>query len=141
MQIRDYSSSSRSPAIARRPRNGPRRIRLNPRESLRTLVRDLATAHEMIEALATSEREARAKADAVGAAAQELLAILSHDLRTPLQAIYGYAELLEAGIHGKLNAAQRMDLSRIQQSQQQLLDLIDSVMRRVYTGRIAPPAD
>ncbi len=141
MQIPDYQSPGSAKGANRRPRNGPRRIRRNPRESLRILARDLAAAHDLIDSLALSEREARAKADAVGAAAQELLSILSHDLRTPLQAIYGYTELLEAGVHGKLNDAQRMDLSRIQQSQQQLLRLIESVMRRVHTGRLAPPAD
>ncbi|MFN2636497.1 MAG: histidine kinase dimerization/phospho-acceptor domain-containing protein [Gemmatimonadaceae bacterium] len=60
-------------------------------------------------------------------AASELLTVLSHQLRTPLQAIFGYTELLEREIHGPLTDAQRRDVRGIQQSQRQLLRLIDTL--------------
>jgi signal transduction histidine kinase len=58
---------------------------------------------------------------------RDRLELLSHQLRTPLQAIFGYTELLEREIHGPLTDAQRRDVRGIQQSQQQLLGLIDSL--------------
>jgi signal transduction histidine kinase len=57
----------------------------------------------------------------------DFLAAFSHDLRTPLQAIFGYTELLQRELHGPLTDAQRRDVQAIQQSQQQLLGLIDQL--------------
>lgn len=56
------------------------------------------------------------------------LDLLSHEVRTPLQAIFGYTELLEREIHGPLNDAQHRDLLRIQQCQQRLLGLITAIL-------------
>ena len=53
---------------------------------------------------------------------------LSHECRTPLQAIFGYTELLEREIHGPLNAAQRRDLQRIHQCEQRLLVLMAAIL-------------
>jgi len=58
----------------------------------------------------------------------EFLAITAHEFRTPLQAIFGYTELLERQIHGPLNEPQIRDLRRIQQSQQHLLGLINTIL-------------
>ena len=58
----------------------------------------------------------------------EFLALLSHEFRTPLQAIFGYTELLEREIHGPLNDSQRRDLLRIQESEQHLLGLITAIL-------------
>ena len=86
-----------------------------------------------------SEQEAWALANAARTSTREIISVLSHELRTPLQAIFGYAELLEEGIHGKLNADQLSDVSRIQQSQHQLLDMLNGVLSRVRTERLAAP--
>jgi len=58
----------------------------------------------------------------------DFLALLSHEFRTPLQAIFGYTELLEREIHGPLTDPQRRYLQRIQQSQQLLLGLITTIL-------------
>ena len=58
----------------------------------------------------------------------DFLALLSHEFRTPLQAIFGYTELLEREIHGPLTDSQRRDLARIQQSEQHLLGLITAML-------------
>lgn len=86
-----------------------------------------------------SEQEAWALADAARSSTRDLISLLSHELRTPLQAIFGYTELLEEGIHGKLNADQLTDVNRIQESQHLLLDLLNSVLLRVRTERLAAP--
>ena len=58
----------------------------------------------------------------------EFLALLSHEFRTPLQAIFGYTELLEREIHGPLTDSQRRDLARIRQSEQHLLGLTTAIL-------------
>jgi signal transduction histidine kinase len=83
----------------------------------------LVTAFET-STLAAAQRQAsaavRAKAD--------FLAVMSHELKTPLNAIGGYAELLQLGVRGPITPEQRGDLERIQAGQQQLLGVIDDVL-------------
>lgn len=86
-----------------------------------------------------SEQEAWALAEAARTSTREIISMLSHELRTPLQAIFGYAELLEEGIHGELNENQRTDVNRIQQSQHELLRLLNHVLLKVRAERLAFP--
>lgn len=123
-----------------RPPRGPRRVRRNPRDSYRALAEELAAAEDTIEELSMSEQEAWALADAARSSTKEVISMLSHELRTPLQAIFGYAELLEEGIHGELNADQKTDVSRIQQSQHEVLKLLNHVLLRVRAERLASPS-
>jgi len=67
-----------------------------------------------------AERSSRAKGD--------FLTVMSHELRTPLNAIGGYAELLALGVRGAITPEQRDDLMRIQDSQRQLLEIINGVL-------------
>jgi len=88
----------------------------------------LAAANLIKDELLLSERKAREEAEVSNRIKSDFLALLSHEFRTPLQAIFGYTELLEREIHGPLNDAQRRDLQRIQQSQQHLLGLITTIL-------------
>ena len=88
----------------------------------------LAAANRTKDALLLSERKAREQAEIANRVKSDFLALLSHEFRTPLQAIFGYTELLEREIHGPLNEAQQRDLTRIQQSQQHLLGLITTIL-------------
>ena len=98
---------------------------------------ELAAANRIKDELLLSERRAREEADAANRAKSDFLALLSHEFRTPLQAIFGYTELLEREIHGPLTDAQRGDLQRIQQSQQHLLGLISTILdfARIESGQ------
>jgi signal transduction histidine kinase len=75
------------------------------------------------EALRRAE-EARLVADRANDAKIEFLAVMSHQLRTPLNVIAGYTELLELGVHGPTTPAQRDALARIQRSQRELHSII-----------------
>ena len=88
----------------------------------------LAAANLIKDELLLSERKAREDAEVSNRIKSDFLALLSHEFRTPLQAIFGYTELLEREIHGPLTDAQRRDLQRIQQSQQHLLGLITTIL-------------
>ena len=66
----------------------------------------------------------------------ELLALISHDLRTPLNSIIGYAQLLDMGIPEPLSDGSRERVQRIRQSAGHLLYLIDELLAfaRVESG-------
>ena len=61
----------------------------------------------------------------------DFLALLSHEFRTPLQAIFGYTELLEREIHGPLTDSQRRDLARIQQAVHEILVHMEGARRHL----------
>lgn len=88
----------------------------------------LAAANRVKDELLVSERQAREQAETANRVKSEFLAVLSHEFRTPLQAVFGYTELLEREIHGALNEMQRRYVQRIQQSQQHLLGVINTVL-------------
>jgi signal transduction histidine kinase len=74
------------------------------------------------------ERRAREEAQTANRAKTEFIRTMSHELRTPLNAIAGYTELLELGLRGPLTEKQKEDLTRIRQSQQLLLVLVEDVL-------------
>jgi PAS domain S-box-containing protein len=112
---------------------------LNRELELRVVSRttQLAAANRIKDELLLSERKAREEAEGANRAKSDFLALLSHEVRTPLQAIFGYTELLEREIHGPLTDAQRRDLQRIEQSQQHLLGLITAILdfARIESGQ------
>ncbi len=61
---------------------------------------------------------------------------LSHDLRNPMQAILGFAELLRAGTPGPLNAEQVRQLGMIEAAAREALAHLEAFDR----GSAAPPA-
>jgi PAS domain S-box-containing protein len=104
--------------------------KLNRELELRVASRtsQLAVANRVKDELLLSERTAREEAEVANRMKSDFLALLSHEFRTPLQAVFGYTELLDRGIHGSLNETQRRYVQRIQQSQQHLLGLINTIL-------------
>jgi signal transduction histidine kinase/CHASE3 domain sensor protein len=100
---------------------------------------DLALATELATRAAIGIDNAQLYRSALGAsnAKSAFLATMSHELRTPLNAIIGYQALLDEGISGELNEAQRGQLQRIRASANHLLGLIDEVLTfsRVDAGK------
>ncbi|HBN07352.1 MAG TPA: hypothetical protein DD435_01465 [Cyanobacteria bacterium UBA8530] len=58
----------------------------------------------------------------------EFLSVVSHEMRTPLNGIQGFASILEDEILGKLNEQQRQALSRILEGSEKLLDLVNDLL-------------
>ena len=59
----------------------------------------------------------------------EFLAMMGHELKTPLHAIRGFSQLLLEGIDGPLTPKQREDVESILASGDHLLELIDNLLR------------
>jgi phosphoserine phosphatase RsbU/P len=99
------------------------------------------------------EREQHTRAVAGAGEAEEAseraLATLSHDVRSPLNAIDSYAELIEMEIFGPVSDRQREALGRIRLSGRHLLAVLENVLEmtrlsagaiRIRTERIRPDA-
>lgn len=139
-ESRDFPRRARQTAEEFRAQTEELTARRNAtEEALRELNRDLesrvasrtaqlAAAIRAKDELLLSERQAREDAEVANRVKADFLTLLSHEFGTPLQAIFGYTELLERQIHGPLNEAQLHDLHRIQQSQQHLLGLITTIL-------------
>ncbi|MBB4636166.1 PAS domain S-box protein [Longimicrobium terrae] len=80
------------------------------------------------ESLLLRERVARAEAEAANAAKTDFLAVVSHELKTPLHAITGFADLLHDGELGALTDPQRRPVDRIRTNGRQLLRMIEDVL-------------
>jgi signal transduction histidine kinase len=98
---------------------------------------DRARLYEMERQARVEAERAREVAEAANRSKAKFLARMSHELRTPLSAIGGYAELLELGVQGPVNAEQIAALQRIQQSNRHLLGLVNEVLAysRIEAGR------
>jgi len=61
-------------------------------------------------------------------AKDRFLAVMSHEMRTPLNAILGYADLLDMELDGSLSEGQRQQVDRIRFGSRHLLDLINDLL-------------
>jgi signal transduction histidine kinase len=71
-------------------------------------------------------------------AKDKALASLGHDLRTPLQAIVGFADLVEQEVLGPVTDEQRAALGRIRMSGRHLRSLQESMLEFARLGDAAP---
>ncbi len=95
---------------------------------------------DLTERKRAEERLQRALAEAQSASIEKsrFLATISHEIRTPINAILGYADLLDLGVAGPLSDAQRGYLDRVRSSGRHLLSLVEDVLdfSRVEAGRL-----
>ena len=83
-------------------------------------------------------KEARLLAEAANQAKSEFLASMSHELRSPLNTIMGYTQLLTEEAAGPLNEKQRRFLGHIAKDSQHLLKLINDILdlSKIEAGRL-----
>lgn len=81
---------------------------------------------------------ARKAAEEANLARMRFLSMMSHDLRTPINAISGYADLILMGIRGEVTTAQQHDLERIKSASAYLLDLLNDILifAKIESGQV-----
>jgi PAS domain S-box-containing protein len=81
---------------------------------------------------------ARRAAEKANRTKDEFLAMMSHEFRTPLNAISGYVDILRLGLQGPVTEAQRHSLGRVDRAQRYLLRLVNDILNleRIRTGRL-----
>jgi signal transduction histidine kinase len=91
---------------------------------------DLALAQDIASraALALDNARLYQEAQKANQSKSHFLAVISHDLRTPLNSILGYSELLTMGIPDKLADGSRQHVERVRTSAAHLLYLIDELL-------------
>ncbi|HEX8177275.1 MAG TPA: ATP-binding protein [Pyrinomonadaceae bacterium] len=67
----------------------------------------------------------------------EFMSLISHEMRTPLNAIIGYAQMLKDGFSGELNEQQQADVQTIAESADRLLSMVEETLdlARIDTER------
>jgi signal transduction histidine kinase len=83
-------------------------------------------------------RRQQLELEQASAAKSQFMANMSHEFRTPLNAILGYTSLLLREISGPLNPAQEKNLSRVDSNGRHLLALINDILdiSRIEAGRM-----
>ena len=112
-----------------------RRLLVNNRRLLSELRRayqeNLRLLEEMESQIVERTRElerANRRLNALDRIRSDLLANVSHELYTPLNAIIGFSQLLRDGIHGTLSAAQARSVESILNSGQRLQSSLDDLI-------------
>ena len=78
--------------------------------------------------LRAAEQQARTEAERANASKAQLLATISHELRTPMNAVLGYTQLLADEVSGPISELQRDHLGRMQASGTHMLALIEDLL-------------
>ena len=78
--------------------------------------------------LRDAEVRARQTAEEANRSKARFVAAISHELRTPMNAIIGYTELLRDGIDGDVSDVQHDHLGRLHQSGRYVLNLIEELL-------------
>jgi PAS domain S-box-containing protein len=96
------------------------------------IVTDITERKQAEEAMAASRHEA----ERANRAKSEFLSRMSHDLRTPLNAVLGFAQLLEMD---NLNTDQRESVAQILEAGRHLLNLMNEVLdiSRIESGNLS----
>ncbi len=74
------------------------------------------------------ERRAREEAERANQSKAHFVATISHELRTPVNAVMGYSALLTEEVYGPVSDLQRDHLGRMRTSGRHLLDLIEELL-------------
>ena len=98
---------------------------------------------QRVHAFATEAEQRRAElAEAVASRARFMRGV-SHDLKNPIHAIDGHAQLLEDELRGPLTPAQRDSVARIRRSARALMGLIEDLLElaRAESGQLTVKMD
>lgn len=116
-------------ALQRFKQDPSARAHVSTGDELETLAHEFNAMADAIEERKRQLEQINAELIKANRAKSDFLAMMSHELKTPLHAIRGYSQLLLEGVDGPLTHAQREDLENILNSGDHLLQLIDNILR------------
>lgn len=87
-----------------------------------------ARLEERVDAAARQRLDMRMRAETAGRFREEFVAAVRHELKTPLNAILGFTQVLLDEIDGPLTPQQREDVTAIRQAGQHLSELVEAVL-------------
>ncbi|MDR3498486.1 MAG: ATP-binding protein [Parvibaculum sp.] len=97
-------------------------------DAVRQRLKNEQLVKRLADANSTADR-ARIRAEDANRAKSNFLASMSHDLRTPLNAVIGFSDLIRSGIHGPLAPARYAGyIEDIHSSGRHLLSLINDIL-------------
>lgn len=100
-----------------------------------TMVSERRRMVARLQARTQAAQAARHQAEAADAAKSRFLALMSHEMRTPLQGVVGYAEILSR--RAGMNREDRRQIDQIQRSGAALLTLVEDVLEVSHGGAVA----
>ncbi|HET7273775.1 MAG TPA: ATP-binding protein [Longimicrobiaceae bacterium] len=102
------------------------------------LADELEHANDQMQVVMADMEVAREDAEKASRAKSDFLATISHEIRTPINAIIGYTDLLLMELQGPLTADQKDHLERVRASGRHLVRLIDEVLdlARIESGQV-----
>ncbi len=98
----------------------------------------LAELDSRIDAAARQRLDMRMRAETAGRFREEFVAAVRHELKTPLNAILGFTQVLLDEIDGPLSPQQREDVVAIRQAGLYLSELVDAVLAEWVPDRATP---
>ncbi|MBI2895881.1 MAG: HAMP domain-containing histidine kinase [Deltaproteobacteria bacterium] len=122
-------------AAGGRSERKPDRLAFREVRDLERAVTEVASRLDDLARAGQKSVEARAEAQRMKT---QFLASMSHDLRSPLNSINGFSELLLRGVEGPLSAGQRESVQAIHKSGNDLLRLINDILdtAKLEAGRM-----
>ncbi len=97
--------------------------------------REIARQSQLLAAMAAETERVRAEATALTLTRSEALASISHDLRTPLNAVIGFSEAMQRELFGPLGHDRYKDYAvHIRESGEQLLKAAEAMIAQTRVG-------
>lgn len=103
-------------------------MRVETHLKIHTLTRALETRNDDLQLEVQRRTQAEAKANDANEAKSRFLAFISHEMRSPLNAIIGFSEELIETLEGDAHANSRDDATRIRSASNHLLGLINNLL-------------
>jgi signal transduction histidine kinase len=115
-----------------------RRVDIRRDDEIGRLADAFNTMAAEIERTFDDARHSQAEALQANSAKSAFLANISHEIRTPINAIIGYSQLLQLGVPSDLTAEQQKYVERIRGSGAKLISLVDEILdiSRVEAGEL-----
>jgi PAS domain S-box-containing protein len=101
-------------------------------------ITDLKRAEEAIQAMNEALREKNVRIEEASRARTRFFSYMSHELKTPINSIVGFAQLLRNGNYGALAPEQTSAVGRINNNARELIHLINNILdlAKLETGKV-----